>query len=315
MSYPPSDVTVVIPAYGECPHLVEVVRALVTQSSLAKEIIVVHSGPNDPTERIGHLCSNLRIVHEDRRIIAGAARNIGAEYAESKWIAFIDSDVLPDPDWLLTLLNAANEAPSRFVVGSVGYAQTGGYWGLVLWAIEFSGIHPYIPDGEVQGGASANMLVPREAFRHVAGFNERFAAGEDSLLAADLRELGLTNWFCAAARGGHFNVKGMRHCLGHLRWLGYWGALCRRVHPLRGALAVKFWPFAAGLWAAKFFLTYYRVFRWGRGYRLRFLALAPGIFLGLFSWNLGFLCGLSKDVRSLIADEGKEIGRYATGRE
>jgi GT2 family glycosyltransferase len=269
-----------------------VVTALVTQTSPAKEIIVVHSGPNDPSERIGHLCSNLRIAHEDRRIFAGAARNIGAEYAESKWIAFIDSDVLPDPSWLASLLDAANEAPNRFVVGSVGYTQAGGYWGLVLWATEFSGIHPYIPDGEVQGGASANMLVPRDAFRQVSGFNERFTASEDSLLAADLRELGLTNWFCAAARGGHFNVKGMRHCLGHLHWLGYWGALCRRVRPLRGALAIKFWPFAAGLWAAKFFLTYYRVFRWGRGSRLRFLALAPGVLLGQFAWNIGFLSGL-----------------------
>ncbi len=29
------------------------------------------------------------------------------------------------------------------------------------------------------------------------------------------------------------------------------------------------------LWRAKLFITYYRALRWGRGYRLRLLALAP----------------------------------------
>ena len=115
--------------------------------------------------------------------------------------------------------------------------------------------------------------------------------------------------------GGHFKVKGMRHCLAHLRWLSYWRALYRRVHLLRGALANKYWPFAAGLWAGKFFLTYHRVFRWSRGYQPRFPGLAPGVFLGPFSWNLGFIYSLSKDVRSLIADEGKEFGRYAGNHE
>ncbi|MHA1600770.1 MAG: glycosyltransferase family 2 protein, partial [Alphaproteobacteria bacterium] len=187
---------------------------------------------------------------------------------------------------------AARAAPDRFVVGAIDRAVSGGYWGLCLWAIEFSGVHPYLPDGEVQGGASANMLARTVDVRRAGEFDENFAAGEDSLLSAKLRELGLRNWFCAAARVGHVNIPGVRHCLSHLFQLGGWSAWTRRRVRLRGSAAAHVWPLALGLWAAKLVLIYTRVLRWGKAQRPLFLALMPGITVGLVAWNCGFLHGL-----------------------
>lgn len=292
-----ANIAVVIPAYGACPHLPKVVDAVGAQSPGPSDVIVVHSGPHDPTGTLPGTNPRVRVIHRDERLLAGAARNLGLAQVKANWVAFIDSDVVPACNWLASLIAAAEASPDRFVVGSVGYAAAGGYWGLCLWAIEFSGVHPYLPEGEGQGGASANLLVPTEAIRRVGGFPAAFAASEDAVLAARLRELGLTNWFCPSARVDHFNKRGLRHFLGHLLWLGRWGAVSRRVHPLRGAWAVKFWPFAAGLWLAKLCITYYRVLRWGSGYRLRLLALAPGVLLGEFAWNLGFFLGLGKGLK------------------
>ncbi len=191
------------------------------------------------------------------------------------------------------------------MVGSVGYAAAGGYWGLSLWAAEFTSVHPYLPEGECQGGASANLLVSTDVIRRVGGFPAAFAASEDAVLIARLRELGLTNWFCPSARVDHFNKRGLRHFLGHLLWLGRWSAVSRRVRPRRDAWAVKFWPFAAGLWLPKICITYYRALRWGRGRRLRLLALAPGVLLGDLVWNLGFFLGLWQGLKPLCAANQK----------
>jgi glycosyltransferase involved in cell wall biosynthesis len=310
-----SDVSVIIPAYGTCPHLPQVLQAVLAQSLQPREIIVVHSGPGDPSESLRQSDERIRVIHREERVLAGGARNIGLRHAGGQWAAFLDSDVLPVRHWLGSLLAAAHEAPNRFVSGSIGFSTTGGYWGLCLWATEFSGVHPFLPAGEIEGGASASMLVPMEKVRQIGGFNGRFSAGEDSILATNLREIGLANWFQPRARVDHFNIRGIRHCLSHLFWMGRWSCICRRIKPLRGSLAARFWPLALGLWIAKLCLIYYRVFRWGEGYRLTFLGLAPGILVGLVSWNLGFLCGLPENVKSFIADSGKELDRYSTDHE
>jgi len=293
MPVPRADVTVVIPAYGPTPHLPRVIAALAAQTLQPKAIVVAHSGSDDPTDLLA-AHPNVQVLHRPERMLAGTARNLGLREVRTDWVAFLDSDIVTVPGWLAALHGAAGAASDRFVAGSIGTAVSGGYWGLSLWATEFSGVHPYLPDRVMQGGASANMLIRTADARRAGAFDEGVAAGEDSLLAARLRDAGLQNWFCAAARGDHMNIPGVRHCLAHLVWLGRWSARCRRRARLRGAAATRLWPLAPGLWLARLGLVYGRVLRWGTGHRLLFLALAPGIVLGLLAWNLGFLCALAE---------------------
>jgi glycosyltransferase involved in cell wall biosynthesis len=293
MPVPNSDVTVVIPAYGPSPHLPAVIDALQVQTLPAARVIVAHSGSGAPTAADLPVIPNIQLLHRDERMVAAAARSLALAEVQTEWTAFLDSDVIPASGWLAALRGAADAAPGRFVAGAIGVAVSGGYWGLCLWAIEFSGVHPYLPDGDVQGGASANLLVRTGDVRRAGGFDGDWAAGEDSLLAAKLREAGLSNWFCAAARGDHVNIPGVHHFLTHLFWLGRWSARTRRRVRLRGSAATRVWPLALGLWLARLGLVYTRVLRWGRGQRLRFLVLAPGIVLGVLVWNGGFLCGLA----------------------
>lgn len=80
--------------------------------------------------------------------------------------------------------------------------------------------------------------------------------------------------------------------------------LAQTVKPLeiisrRGSVAVRFWPLALGLFASKFVETSYLAFRWGRGNRVRFCALAPGVLFGLLFWNVGFLSGLRAPIPPL----------------
>ena len=292
-------ISVLIPAYNACPVLTMGIDLLLTQTVEPREVIVVHSGSHDPTRVLAGRDPRIRVIHTDERLFAGAARNVAAAHATGRWLAFMDADVMPARDWLESMLQAVQLDANRLVGGAIGYAESGGYWGLALWTTEFGAFHPLLPDREAKGLASANMMVSAEAFAQVGGFPSRFARGEDTLFGASLRARGATLWFCAAARVNHVNVAGFRHFAEHLFRLGQMSALCRRAMPLPGSSAVRFWPLAFGLFASKFAMIAYVVLRWGRGLRLRFCGLAPGVLLGVAVWNAGFLTGLRRTIPAL----------------
>ncbi len=301
-------VTVGIPAYGFCLDLNRVVRALLEQTVQPSEIVVVHSGPGDPTVELTAMDTRVRVIHHDERVLAGAARNIAADHGHGKWQAFIDADVLPVDTWLERLLAAARSRPDSYIVGSVGYAVSGGYWGQALWTTEFSGVHPYLPNRATAAIASCNLLLPTAALEQVGGFPSHFAAAEDTILGAKLRGAGLKPWFEAAARVDHINIAGFRHFAVHLFWLGRHSALARRALPLRGRLAVRFWPLATVLFLSKFADIAYRAMRWGHGHRWMFASLAPAVLLGLIIWNAGLISGLRATVPSVDRDRIASAG-------
>ena len=73
----PADVSVVIPAYGECPHLPAVLAALARQIVRPREIIVIHTGPHDPSAELAGRDGRLTVIHQDDRLYAGAALEQG----------------------------------------------------------------------------------------------------------------------------------------------------------------------------------------------------------------------------------------------
>ncbi len=81
-----SDISVVIPAYGQCPHLPDVIDAILSQSIQPTEIVVAHSGPFDPTGALTANSDLIRVFHSDRRLLGGAARNLGARHARGIWL-------------------------------------------------------------------------------------------------------------------------------------------------------------------------------------------------------------------------------------
>lgn len=287
-----NDVSVIIPAYGDCPQLHRVICSLLTQTAPPGEILIVHSGPADPTPLTQVLDARIRTYHFDQRMYAGAARNFGMERASRKWAAFLDADVRPTSLWLAELLKAMDQGPQRFVVGSIGYAVTGGYWGLCLWSIEFSQMHPHLPGREIEGGASGNMLISMKDFQSAGGFPERMAASEDVLLFAALRRNGLTNWYCPTARGDHFNISGIRHYCRHLFSYGTWSSKSRRMMPLKGWVTIRIWPLSSFLWLLRFSIICCRAVRGGARHLAKSSVLIPGVLFGLLIWNAGYFKGI-----------------------
>src|SRR5690606_27942020 len=89
---PKAPVTVVVPAFNAAPFLGVTLEALLTQTIVPEQIIVVDDGSTDGTAAIAEQMG-VRLIRQDQKG-PGAARNRGLELAQTEFVAFCDAD-----DW------------------------------------------------------------------------------------------------------------------------------------------------------------------------------------------------------------------------
>lgn len=288
-------VSVIIPAYGASPHLQDALSAIEAGTRKPDQIIVSHSGSDDPTEILRETHPSVCVLHSDERLFAGAARNRGANLAPAGILAFCDSDVLPRPDWLERLVSALVAMPDCFVVGSVGVARSGGYWGMSNWLCEFSEQAPWRCSGFQTGGASCNMAVRKMDFDAVGGFPQDAMVGEDTLLFFRLRHGGARQWFEVTAEGGHYNNNGIKNFVRHQFMHGKYFLKSRRQTKLPGWLVVRSGAVVPLLPSIKMGRVIKRMLQGGVREWVRVLFYFPGISVGMIAWGGGLILEVLAD--------------------
>ncbi len=280
-----------IPSYGPTPYLRSLVDSLKAQTVPPTEIVIAHSGTCDPTEWLHDPGGSVVVIHSDDRWLPGAARNAGAQAAQGYWLAFIDSDVIAEPDWLEGFVEATRNATEPAVfVGSLDHGDGDAFWGRCLWFIEFGSVHPYRGVHVMASAPGANLMVSKDVFNRGGRFPTDMIVAEDALFFVRLREMGNRLVFTPGARGSHQCISDFGHFMRRLFQLGHGAVHIRLAQNLPGSLAAKVPLLALGLWLVRYAQIFKRVVE-NRGPILKLFAHTPGIFLGLLSWNGGFLKG------------------------
>jgi GT2 family glycosyltransferase len=197
---------VIVVNYNSRRYLGRCLQALAEQTFRDFDVVVVDNGsreesvamllPDDPRYQMIELPTNLGFA---------AANNRGAEGCTAPWIATLNPDAFPEPDWLERLLEATVDHPAA-MYGSTQiaadnprlYDGTGD--GLAAFGIAFRSnyrrpvVGP-IPTGFCFGPCAAAALYDRRAFEAAGGFDERFFCySEDVDLAFRLRLAGGKCW-------------------------------------------------------------------------------------------------------------------------
>lgn len=198
------EISVVIVNWNGKKVLNRCLTSLSNQSFKDFEIIVIDNGSTDGSvDRLEAQWPTIRIERLKGNRGFAAANNIGAGLAHGHWIALLNNDAFPSPEWLGSLISAAKKYPEFSFFAScllkehpVDYLDGAGdvyHVSGMAWrrghGKQYSGIRQEL--SEVFGPCGAAAFYPRNLFQEVGGFDEDFFCyHEDVDLAFRLRLLG-----------------------------------------------------------------------------------------------------------------------------
>lgn len=217
MSKPAPLVSIIIVNWNGGKVIERCFESVYAQSFKDFEVILIDNGSTDnslnmvksrwPATRIIRLVENLGFA---------AANNIGAKTAKGHWLALLNNDAYPEPDWLTSLLDASQQHPDLFFFTSCQIQAdvphkldgTGDEYNIggIAWrrqnneAVEKAGQEI----DEVFSACGAAAFYPRDAFLESGGFDESyFAYHEDVDLGFRLRLIGYRCLYVPNARVFH----------------------------------------------------------------------------------------------------------------
>jgi glycosyltransferase involved in cell wall biosynthesis len=117
-----NEVSLYVPCYNAAKYLDFVIPGICRQSYPIKELLIIDDGSTDETVKTAEKykdneTTHLRIIKHETNKGLGAARNTAIMASKSEFIASLDADVVPDKEWLSTLMD---ELADNTVVGAGG---------------------------------------------------------------------------------------------------------------------------------------------------------------------------------------------------
>jgi GT2 family glycosyltransferase len=182
-------VSVVIVTWNSARYLSSCLNALVAQTFTDFEVVLIDNGSTDGClDSVENNWPSLRLQVERLGENKGfaVANNLGARLAHGQWLALLNADAFPEPNWLKELLRAAENNPeysffaSRQLQANPSYLLDGAgdvfHVSGLAWR-RFYGL-PAAQFGleteEVFSPCAAAAFYFRQAFLQAGGFDEDF---------------------------------------------------------------------------------------------------------------------------------------------
>lgn len=234
------DVTVVIPVRDNAFGLYRLVMSM-----RAMRVVIVDDGSQTPVSASdfeGARC-DVEVVRHGRSKGPAAARNTGLTLCTTDFVAFLDSDVVPQRGWLEALLGhfcdpaVALVAPR--IVGLGHSDQLVARYEAVRSSLDLGEREaPVVPYGPVSYVPSAAVICRRSVLLELGGFDETLPSGEDVDLCWRLIESGSRLRYEPIALVAHEHRTKMRDWLGRKAFYGSSAAPLSIRHPDKTAPVV-----------------------------------------------------------------------------
>jgi len=184
-------ISIIIPCRNEEKHISRCLDSVLRQEGLELdlEVIVVDNGSTDNTLKILYNYGSkiTRYIRPDLPI--AGLRNFGVEKSTKEWLAFVDADVEVDQHWARSLSRfledqARNGVDVKTIItGSTCLVPDTPTWVERVWyeqlMLRDASAAKYINSG--------NMILHRELFGRLGGFDVSYKTGEEEKLCENAR--------------------------------------------------------------------------------------------------------------------------------
>ncbi len=194
MEYPL--VSIIIPLKSFNEYIKEAVKHY--EELLYPDFEIIILPDHEESEKLSNKL-NIRIIPTGP-IGPAEKRDIGAKLSRGSILAFIDDDAYPDRMWLKRAVDLLLSSNDIGAVGGPGVTPPGErFWrrisGNVYSSFWMSGPYRkrYIPIGNIHEDydiPSVNLIVKREIFERVGGFDSSYYPGEDTKLCLSIKKIG-----------------------------------------------------------------------------------------------------------------------------
>lgn len=169
--------SIIIPVKVPTPYLKEIQKKLQNQTLKSFETLVI-------TDKISKTPN------------PSIKRNLGAKMAKGKYLAFIDDDSYPSPNWLKNALKIIETKPNIAAVcgpcltppkDNIRQQASGLFWSSYIGSGGAGNYRNNIqPQRIVDDYPTVNLIVKKSDFDKIGGFSTKDWPGEDTVLCLDL---------------------------------------------------------------------------------------------------------------------------------
>lgn len=176
-------VDVVIPVRDVDRYLEEAIDSALTQTGVDCRVVVVDAGSVEPVRLVPrHRHPAVRLIRSDEPLLAGAARNLGADETDAPWLTFLDGDDRWPAGSRRGLVDACTAAPADLAVGM-----------LTAFHADEAARRLRLPEGPRRALVAGGVLLSRHAWEVVGPFDPGLRSGEFIEWHNRFRQAGLSS--------------------------------------------------------------------------------------------------------------------------
>ena len=250
-------VSIIIVNWNGRDHLRRCLNSVADQTFRDYEVLVVDNGSEDGSaDMVRSDFPNVRLFEQNTNLGFAKANNLAAAAARGQWLALLNNDAFPLPEWLEALVNATQEKPqyASFAScllrhGRAGILDGAGDSYHVFGRPWRNGhnqplISPWTQPRPVFGPCAAAALYRRNVFLSLGGFDESFFCYlEDVDLAFRMNLAGRPCYYVPNAKVFHVGSATQGRHSAFTRYHGHRNLVWTFVKNMPGSL---FWLYLPG---------------------------------------------------------------------
>ena len=195
-------VSIIIPTFNKAEYLYQCLESILVYTDVPYELIVVDDCSQDLILKLLEKCENIKIVRNAENYGFVESCNRGAKASKGVYLVFLNNDVIVTRNWLNPLVKTIK----RDNVGAIGVKlvypdgklqeagaivwKDGSAWNYGRYDDPNKPEYNFVREVDYCSGAA--LLVRKDLFEKIGGFDRRFSPGyyEDTDLCFSIRKLG-----------------------------------------------------------------------------------------------------------------------------